>query len=237
MRKLSTVASAALPFFILFALSSCYSSWEIEASYDRSKDGEKGPSGETAEYDPGFNSMIEGLDFITDGMFIYDDGVNFNEPLGPLNPERYFAANKPVNGFGLVTSGGYIGKGRKINGATEHLNYLEVSEAFAYMHKTSSGLLYGGLGPYVGYGIGGKINYPGGSSDMVFGSQGYHRFDAGLHFLGEYRFRMGLSVGIGYDLGIYDKSTDPSDYTSRNRTMMVNVGYSLEKIVGAFKRK
>jgi hypothetical protein len=236
MRKLSTVAPAALALFVVFSFSSCFSTWEIEASYDRSRDGEKGPSGETAHYTPGFNGMIDYLDEITDGLVEYEDGVNFGEPPGPWNPERYVAAGKPTNGFGLVTTGGFIEKGRQVFGATEHLDYLEASEAFAYMHKTSSGLLYGGLGPYVAYGIGGKVNYSGGS-EAVFGSQGYHRFDAGIHFLAEYRFKMGLSVGAGYDLGLYDKSTDPSDYTSRNRTMMFEVGYSLDKIVKAIKGK
>jgi hypothetical protein len=236
MRKLFPVAGAALCFLFALTLSSCFSSWQIDGSYDRSSDHETGPSGESGFYAPDFNCIIEALDDMTGGMVIYDDGVNFGAP-DPWNPERYFPANKPTNGFGLVTTGGYMGKGRKIGSATEHLNYLEVSEAFAYMHKTSGGLLYGGLGPYVAYGIGGKVNYSGGSSDMVFGSDGYKRFDAGLHFLGEYRFNMGLSVGAGFDLGLVDKSNDPSDYTSRNRTMMVEVGYSIEKIVGAFRRK
>lgn len=237
MRKSRTVAPVALCLLVAFSQSSCFSSWEINASYDRSKDGEKGPSGEVAEYDPGFNTMIEALDMLTFGFAIYDDDINSGDLPGPWDPERYLPANKSANGFGLVTSGGYVEKGRKIDGATEHLDYLEASEVLAYMHKTSGGLLYGGLGPYVGYGFAGKVNYSGGSESVFGVSDGYKRFDAGLHFLGEYRSNMGLSVGVGYDLGIFDKSTDPSDYTSRNRTMMVDVGYSIDKIVGAFRRK
>src|SRR5579863_3822879 len=228
MRKLYTVAPAALSIFLVFSLSSCFSTWEIEASYDWSKDGEKGPSGETAIFDPSFNTMIEVLDILSYGNLMYDDRVDHSDYPGPWNPDRYLATDKTENGFGLVTNGGYIGKGRKINGATEHLSYLEVSEAFAYMHKTPGGLLYGGLGPYVGYGLGGKVTYNGGSTTDVFGSQGYKRLDAGLHFLGEYRFKMGLSVGAGYDWGLFDKSNDPSDYTSRNRTIMIEVGYSVD---------
>jgi hypothetical protein len=236
MRKLSMVAPAALSLFVVFSLSSCFSSWQIEGSYDRSSEHSTGPSGESGFYAPNFNTIIEVADDVTGGMVIYDDGVNFDDYPGPWNPERFAAANKSVNGFGLVTTGGYIGKGQKIGGATEHLDYLEVSEAAAFMHKTSGGLLYGGLGPYVAYGFGGKVNYNGGS-EPVFGSDGYKRFDAGIHFLGEYRFNMGLSVGIGYDLGLYDKSTDPSDYTSTNRTMMVEVGYSIDKIIKAIRGK
>jgi hypothetical protein len=239
MRKLSLVAPAALSLFVVFSMSSCFSSWQIEGSYDRSSEHSTGPSGESGFYAPNFNSFIEAIDDLTGGMVIYDDGVNFGALPDPWNPERYFPANKPTNGFGLVTTGGYIGKGQKDNGANakEHLDYLEVSEAIAYMHKTTGGLLYGGLGPYVAYGIGGKATYNGGSEAIFGGSDGYKRFDAGLHFLAGYRFDMGLSVGVGYDLGLYDKSNDPSDYTSTNRTMMVEVGYSIDKIVGAFRRK
>jgi hypothetical protein len=236
MRKLRVGLIAPLALLCVASLPSCYSSWEIKASYDRSKDGETGPSGEVAEYDPNFNGTIEVVDMLTDGLLIYDDHVNYEDYPGPWNPERYAPANKPENGLGLVTNGGYVGKGRKIGGATEHLSYLEISEALAYMHHTPGGLLYGGVGPYVAYGIGGKVNFAGGS-EGAFGSDGYKRFDAGLHFLAEYRFKMGLSVGAGYDLGLYDKSNDPSDYTSRNRTMMVEVGYSIDKIVKAIKGK
>jgi len=236
MRKLSTVALAALTLFALLSLSSCYSSWQIEGSGDYSNEHSTGPSGESGFYAPNFNFVIEVLDLVSGGAVIYDDKANFDDYPGPWNPERYAAANKPANGFGLATTGGYIGKGQKIGGATEHLDYLEVSEAIAYLHQTPSGVLYGGLGPYVAYGLGGKVKYNGGS-EPVFGSQGYKRFDAGVHFQAGYRFKMGLSVGVGYDLGLYDKSNDPSDYTSTNRTMMFEVGYSVEKIIGAFKRK
>jgi len=34
-------------------------------------------------------------------------------------------------------------------------------------------------------------------------------------------------------MGLYDKSNDPSDYTSRTRTIMIEVGYSVDKIVKA----
>ena len=235
MRKLGTLAPAA--FFLLFivALSSC-SRWEINASFDISKDGESGPSGETGQYDPGGNMLIEYLDMLTFGDFIDEAAEKHDEYRGPWNPEQFAAPARKADGIGLVFNGGYVGKGNKGNGFTERLHYLEVSEAVAYIHQTPGGLLYGGLGPYVAYGIGGKAKFAGGS-ESVFTADGYKRFDAGVHFLGEYRFNTGLSVGIGYDLGLFDKSKDPSDYTSRNRTMMFEVGYSLDKILKAIKKK
>jgi hypothetical protein len=73
--------------------------------------------------------------------------------------------------------------------------------------------------------------------EPVFGSDGYKRFDAGLHLTSGFRMASGLSFGIGYEWGIYDKSPTPSDFTSRNRTWSFNVGYSVDKIVGAFRKK
>jgi hypothetical protein len=235
MKKSSFFAPMALVVVFALSVSSC-KRWEIEASYDLSKDGESGPSGQTGSFDPGGNLLAEFLDMITFGEIIEDDQVKHDEYPGPWSPEFAAAANKKTDGLGLVFNGGYIGKGNKGAGFTERLNYLEVSEAVAYIHKTSGGLLYGGLGPYVAYGFGGKAKFNGGS-ESVFSSDGYKRFDAGIHFLGEYRFNSGLSLGLGYDLGLFDKSHDPSDYTSRNRTMMLEVGYSLDKIIKAVKGK
>jgi hypothetical protein len=236
MRRLAAFAPMALAVVFLLSQSSC-TKWEIQASFDMSKDGEKGPSGETGHFDPGANLLLDFLDEVTWGGITGDDAVHHDDYPGPWSPERYYTgAGKKSDGIGLVFTGGYIGKGNKGQGFTERLNYLEVSEAVAYVHKTPTGLLYGGLGPYIAYGIGGHAKFNGGS-ESVFSSDGYKRFDAGLHFLGEYRFNSGLSVGLGYDLGIYDKSQDPSDYTSRNRTMMFEVGYSLDKIIKAVKGK
>lgn len=236
MRKLVAFAPMALVVVFALFLSSC-TRWEINASFDMSKEGEKGPSGETGHFDPGTNILLDYLDMVTLGDLTSGDLVKLDETPGPWSPEHYYdAAGKRKDGFGLLFTGGYIGKGNKGPGFTERLNYLEVSEALAYVHRTNSGLLYGGLGPYVAYGLGGKEKFNGGS-EPVFTADGYKRFDAGLHFLGEYRLNSGLSVGLGYDLGIFDKSRDPSDYTSRNRTMLFEVGYSLDKIVNAIKGK
>jgi hypothetical protein len=235
MRKSSSSLPAAVILLFIVLLSSC-SRWEINASYDMSKEGEKGPSGETGHFDPGANMFLECLDLISGGEIIDEDAVHHEDYPGPWNPEHFTPVMKKGNAIGLVFTGGYVGKGNKGDGFTERLNYLEVSEAVAYVHQTPGGLLYGGLGPYVAYGIGGKVKFDGGS-ESVFTSDGYKRFDAGLHFLGEYRFNSGLSVGVGYDLGLFDKSKDPSDYTSRNRTMMFEVGYSLDKIIKAVKKK
>lgn len=236
MKKRRLTKPVVLAVLCLLASSSC-SHWQIEASFDRSKDGEQGPSGENSHYDPSINTIVEYASTIPGGTdILFNDDAVRQDPPDPRNPEGYAPANKAANGLGLVTSAGFVGKGRQIGGAVEHLDYLEASEAVAYMHKTSSGLLYGGLGPYIAYGIAGKVKFAG-QSENVFTSDGYKRFDAGIHFLGEYRFNNGLSVGAGFDLGIFDKSTDPSDYTSRNRTMMLEVGYSIDKIVKAIKHK
>jgi len=46
----------------------------------------------------------------------------------------------------------------------------------------------------------------------------------------------GYLEGPGYGPGLADKSPTPSEYQSYNRSISLNVGYSLHHIVGAFKR-
>ncbi len=70
-----------------------------------------------------------------------------------------------------------------------------------------------------------------------FSSDGYKRFDAGLNLEPGYRLSNSLQFTLRYEFGLADLSTDPSDYTSRNRSFSINVGYSIKKIIGAFKFK
>jgi len=46
----------------------------------------------------------------------------------------------------------------------------------------------------------------------------------------------GLRFGLGYDLGLVNKSPAP-DYTSRNRSFSIRVGYSVDNIIAAIKGK
>jgi hypothetical protein len=150
-----------------------------------------------------------------------------------------FLPSKPsVNsGLSLGETFQFIQKGSKeqMGGGKETLNYLEVLIDVIYHYNLSSGAVYGGLGPYIGYGIGGKFSGGGVSESSFGGTDGYKRFDAGLHGMVGYSFIMGLDVGVGYEFGLLNKAQGDSDFTSKNRAFSINVGYSLVKIFGKDK--
>ena len=62
--------------------------------------------------------------------------------------------------------------------------------------------VFGGLGPYFAYGIGGKIKGNGFSEKAFDEDFGFKRFDVGLTFTGGYNFDNQWSVGLAYDLGL-----------------------------------
>jgi Outer membrane protein beta-barrel domain len=145
------------------------------------------------------------------------------------------ARDKSVPGslkIGLGLS--YIRKGNKLGGTTTHLNYLELPVLLLYhYHLQDHGMLYGGLGPYLAYGLGGKIkgaSFEENSFDKNSG--GYKRFDAGLEFMAGYKLSMGLSLDLTYDFGLANIAYGGNDYTSKTRCLSLNVGYPLSRIFG-----
>src|SRR5882724_5784411 len=66
---------------------------------------------------------------------------------------------RPMNDGGLAfrTELAFVQKGSKIQDSKTTLNYLEVTEDLFFEHKfENNGALFGGVGPYIAYGIGGK---------------------------------------------------------------------------------
>jgi hypothetical protein len=218
-------------------LVSCSAESEtIQASFDLANIKESGPSAEDHSPDIGINMMYEfiwGIDEIKGPLSAAPPGVNgFIPDSDQPDDLAYTAAPEKKDGIKFAAAAEFVQKGAKTNGIGSRLNYLEGQGDALYLHSFPGGnALFGGLGPYIAYGVGGKtLNMP------DFGSEAFRRFDAGLNFKAGYQMDMGLRFGLGYDLGLFDKSRDPSDYTSRNRSFSVSVGYSVDKIIGAFKR-
>jgi hypothetical protein len=139
--------------------------------------------------------------------------------------------------FALSSNLGFIQKGYKFTGTKVRFNYLELREDVLYnysMHDGSS--LFGGLGPYIAYGIGGRAGGSGFSENSFGGQDGYKRFDLGLNLTGGYKLPSGLYFRLGYDFGIANTSPAP-DFSARNRSFSFGVGYSISKIVGHDKKK
>ena len=126
-----------------------------------------------------------------------------------------------------------IGKGGKIDdgGFTQKLSlwYLEIPIHALYLHPLpDKKLLFGGLGPYFAYGVGGTAK-SGGTSVSAFdkAAGGFKRFDAGLSLTAGCWFTHRTVVSLRYDLGLANLSHDPQYEKVRNRSLGIEVGYSL----------
>jgi hypothetical protein len=130
--------------------------------------------------------------------------------------------------FGL----GYVGRGAKLPGGggfAINLNYLEVPVDVMYHHPAGPGELRGGLGPYFAYGIGGTS---GTVSSFGENNGGFKRFDAGLSFLLGYKLSNGVSLDLGYDLGLANVEYASQDVTGHTRTFSINAGYQIGRLFG-----
>ncbi|MDP4216764.1 MAG: hypothetical protein Q8927_11230 [Bacteroidota bacterium] len=146
-------------------------------------------------------------------------------------------SNPATGNFTLNSKFQFISKGSKFEGVTSNLDYLEIVEAVLYQYPLQGqGTLYGGLGPFIAYGIGGNVSGNGFKESSFGGQDGLKRFDAGIHLTAGYRLPSSLYFGLAYERGFVNNSPAP-DYTSHNRSIDLCVGYSLQKIFGAAKKK
>lgn len=117
-------------------------------------------------------------------------------------------------------------------------NYLELPVNFLYKGEAGRGKVFAGLGPYVAYGIGGKVTYKGYNSaakksrqikfdgEDVANLEELHAnaIDVGVNLLAGYEFKNGLLFSINYTSGFLDVSA--SDRTEeKHRYFGVSVGY------------
>lgn len=109
------------------------------------------------------------------------------------------------------------------------MTYLQVPFIGIYNYQLEKGgTIFGGLGPYVAYGIAGKIKSPNFSMGAFEKDNGgYRRFDAGLALTAGYAFKNGMRVRLGYDYGIADIDRIEADNT-KNRTWSVNFAYPIK---------
>lgn len=99
-------------------------------------------------------------------------------------------------------------------------NYLEIPLLMKCYIRTGnepSRYLIAALGPYVAYGLNGKIKTKGDTSrpgseklyyeSKTFSTEGYHRFDLGLQAMIGYQCTRNLTIGIEADLGLLHVNT------------------------------
>lgn len=136
----------------------------------------------------------------------------------------------------------YSLKGAKVDDAADtkvHVSYIEVPINFLYKPELGDGHLLLGVGPYVAFGVGGKIKNDNGDIDIEFDKEvetllqaayTLKRFDAGGNLLFGYEFSNKFSVQLNAQLGLINiapdiKSMPNSDYKVKNTSFGVSVGY------------
>lgn len=152
-----------------------------------------------------------------------------------------------VSNLALRTGIVFIGKGGKVSFGPEtdvtRLTYLQVPVYGVYNHQMpEKGTLYGGLGPYFTYGLGGtiKVTDSGRTTELAAFDEnggGLKRFDAGLGIIAGYRLLNDLEFNLEYQLGLSNLNIGGGSDKITNRVISLNVGYPLEKIIGAIKKK
>jgi hypothetical protein len=149
-------------------------------------------------------------------------GVNAEIPVG--------------SGFYLQPGALYSMKGAEYEGGTKvKLSYIEVPVNFVYKPILGSGNMLLGFGPYVGFGINGKIKAPNGTeTDLDFGSDlnaanpatYFKSFDAGGNLLAGYEFANKLSFQLNAQLGLV-KINKENETITNDKTSWKNTGFGL----------
>ena len=202
----------------------------IEGSYDINQEREEGASALSNSSDVGFNLIMEmgfGMNQVKRGVLSVGDRDWLPYGYEPVKSDNYWTVDGSLE---------LVRKGSKFDQNHTHLTYFNVLGDATWRHPLEGGgSLYAGGGLYIGYGLGGSVSGSGFSEAAFGGDGGYKRFDAGLHAKAGYDFASSLRVGLAYEYGLVNKSSAP-DFTSRNSSFSLNVGYSLDKIIHGFKR-
>lgn len=146
------------------------------------------------------------------------------------------------NGFYLQPGVEYRQKGAELsNGNKLTLSYVDIPVNFIYKPALGRGSMLLGFGPYVGFGIDGKMKSPNGTERKVNFDNSYSlseaediqfkKLDAGANFMIGYEFKSKLSAALKAQLGLVDINPDtniPGDKTRyRNTGFGLSLGYRL----------
>ena len=146
----------------------------------------------------------------------------------------------PLGGGSYLAPGvTYIQKGSETqSGIKTTLNYVDIPVNFIYKPVVGTGNLVLGFGPYVGFGVGGKVTNADGSTADVEFENNYDRTlpastvqlrktDAGANFLAGYEFANKLSLNLKAQLGLKDNNPDMGNDNSNDKTRYRNTGFGV----------
>ena len=157
------------------------------------------------------------LNYIAKGMKLPDEVVPFYDPNGNLE----------YDDNGNVRTG--------VMSRQMSANYVQMPLMVSYYLRTAeSQYVVFSAGPYVAYGVSGKVETKGdtsreGSEKMYYESPTFdqadvHRFDAGLQAMIGYQFPSSLTLGIEADFGITKFNA-----TGRNVSGLISLSYRFGK--------
>jgi len=160
----------------------------------------------------------------------YHIGINAQMPIAS---KLYFQPGLLFSTKGAKTSG-------ELSNSTTTINYLEMPLNFVYKTPCGSGYFMVGVGPYLAYGIGGKVKTTSNALTIehniefknVVGTNDpldvpfYKAFDAGANALVGYEAASGLFLQLNMQLGLTKINSEYSDFPD-DKTAVKNTGFGL----------
>ncbi|HZH36073.1 MAG TPA: porin family protein [Flavisolibacter sp.] len=143
------------------------------------------------------------------------------------------------SGFYLQPGVDFTQKGTETEGGIKTtLNYIDIPVTFVYKPIVGTGNMVLGFGPYLGYGLGGKVTNANGTSTKVVYRDEFDRqvpgtttqlrkSDAGANFLAGYEFANKLSLNLKAQLGLKDINPDMGNEGTNNMTRFRNTGFGI----------
>ncbi len=160
----------------------------------------------------------------------YHVGINAQIPIAP---EFYFQPGLLLTVKGAKSDVGEIS-------SKYHLTYLELPLNFVYKAVLGNGYFMIGLGPYLAYGVGGKVNTEGGGINLKtdvkfqkvvevtdpFTVVYFKPFDAGGNIFVGYEWAGGLFFQLNSQLGLLNINPEDRRITD-DRSTVKNTGFGL----------
>ncbi len=181
------------------------------------------------------NGKAANGDKLTNDMILgYHAGVNVQIP---IVPEFYFQPGLLLSTKGAKNTSTFLGTTYT---DTYKLTYLEVPLNFVYKGALGNGFVMVGFGPYLGYGIGGKVLSKGGSisddrkikfKSVVETSDDpsvpyFKAFDAGANIFAGYEMASGIFVQLNTQFGMLKINPEVKSLTN-DKSSVKNTGFGL----------
>jgi hypothetical protein len=170
-------------------------------------------------------------DKLSNNMLVgFHGGINIQIPLVPqfyFQPGLLFSTKGAKNTSGSVTS-------------TTKISYIEMPLNLVYKGKLGNGYVLLGFGPYVAYGVGGKVTVTGGdlsfNGDVVFQNSValtdpllntyVKSFDAGGNIFAGYEMAGGLFFQLNTQLGMLKVNPENAWFTN-DKASVKHTGFGL----------